>query len=215
MRHAAHRDGLFGAGAAQRIALAIVLSLAAHASAIWVIRAGPPKMALGTRTIEARILSVPERTEPEPAPEAPQPDRSVSIAPSAHTRDPSPAAETRSEGARAPEPIAIAPVQRAGRDEDVPLASDPIYHLITALDRPPAPLSAPDVCFPTGAAGEVTYELLIDETGVVNAAAVLSADPHGLPTARAAERCRALRFSPAIKDGRAVRSKVRLVVGTQ
>jgi outer membrane biosynthesis protein TonB len=95
----------------------------------------------------------------------------------------------------------------------VPLAADATYHPVSALDRPPSPLLRPDVCYPHGATGEVVYELLIDEAGVVTQAAVLTVKPLGLFTAAAAELCSKLRFSPAIKDGRAVRSRVRFVVG--
>jgi outer membrane biosynthesis protein TonB len=95
-----------------------------------------------------------------------------------------------------------------------PLAPDSTYHLITALDRPPAPLTRPDACYPYGATGEVAYELLIDEAGTVNQVTVLAVKPVGLFTAAAAELCSALKFSPAIKDGRAVRSRVRFVVSS-
>jgi len=95
----------------------------------------------------------------------------------------------------------------------VHFAPDTTYYPIAALDRLPAPLSAPDVCYPSGATGEVTYELLIDETGAVNQAALVSGSPAGLATAAAVELCRAIRFSPARKGGRDVRSRVRLVVG--
>lgn len=96
---------------------------------------------------------------------------------------------------------------------ELPFAPDTTYYPIAALDRLPAPLSAPDVCYPAGATGEVTYELLIDETGAVDQASVVSASPPGVATAAAAELCSAIRFSPAIKGGRNVRSRVRLVVG--
>ena len=95
----------------------------------------------------------------------------------------------------------------------MPWAPDTTYYSIAALDRLPAPLSAPDVCYPRGATGEVTYELLIDETGAVNQASVVGVSPPGLATAAAAELCSAIHFSPALKGGRAVRSRVRMVVG--
>jgi len=228
MHYAAHRHRIFEAGAAQRIAAAVVLSVAAHAAAIVAIRAGPPQAAIGAKTIEARMLPLLDQTGSETttvasSPEfsaAKEPDRSESVAPLTATgelgpAELAPAAEARPQPATTTEPIAHPSVQRPAQLQNIPLASDSTYHLITALDRPPAPLAAPDVCFPAGATGELTYELLIDETGIVNEAAILSAAPRGLPASEAVERCRALKFSPAIKDGRAVKSKVRLVVGTQ
>lgn len=107
--------------------------------------------------------------------------------------------------------LAIVLALRAG----APASGDaePIYYAIPALDQPPAPLTSPDECYPYGATGEVTYELMIDESGLVTRATVLDVKPQGLFTAAAAELCGRLKFSPAIKDGRTVRSRVRFVIG--
>jgi hypothetical protein len=196
----------------QRIGWAIALSAALHALAIVAIKAGPPRLPSAEKIpIEARIAlpapasgremqaapaSVPRREADEPL------VREVRAGPS-KPRLPAPAVPAER----------VAPVQPVAQAGDLPLDSDRPYYLVTSLDRPPVPLSAPDACYPRGATGEVTYELLIDETGVVNRAAVVVVRPAGLFTAAAAELCAAIRFSPAIKDGRAVRSQVRLVVG--
>lgn len=130
----------------------------------------------------------------------------------------SPAAQAdstqRSAAPTSPEPAPASGsrlAEEAGVGLHVP--TDTTYHTIAALDRPPVPLSQPDACYPQGATGEVVYELLIDERGTVRQADVLSVQPQGLFTAAAAELCARLKFSPAVKEGRSVRSRVRFVVG--
>jgi TonB family protein len=96
---------------------------------------------------------------------------------------------------------------------EVPALRDANYYPVASLDEYPRPLSAVDPCYPHGASGEVALLLLIDDTGVVNEVSVLEAKPEGLFTAGAIQACRELRFSPGRKDGRPVRSRVRLVLG--
>ena len=212
MRQAASRSGAAPADTVQRIGWALALSAALHALVIVAIQAGPPSLAVTEKTpIEAWIARPGQHAEPQmQAAPAPLPPAKVDAT---LVRE-APASESER---RLPEPAAaaapLAPVQQAAQPRDLPREPDRPYYPIASLDRPPVPLSAPDACYPRGAAGEVTYELLIDETGVVNQAAVVLVRPVGLFTAAAAELCAAIRFSPAIKDGRAVRSKVRLVVG--
>ena len=131
---------------------------------------------------------------------APQAARAESMA--------SPDASARSELVRP----ASSPLAEVG-DAGLSVPDDSTYYTIAALDRPPMPLSPPDACYPQGATGEVVYELLIDERGTVRQAEVLFVEPKGLFTAAAAQLCARVPFSPALKDGRSVRSRVRFVVG--
>ena len=207
----------FDADNARRIALALTLSVALHAALILAIRSGPPNIpnAAGP-PIEARIVVADRPTGPEAS------DSGTTALTDAVERSPAsvPVASNSAptghpaSAERAPQPLGSAPVNNTPTAAHAPLAPDSTYHLITALDRPPAPLTRPDACYPYGATGEVTYELLIDEAGTVNQATVLAVKPVGLFTAAAAELCSALKFSPAIKDGRAVRSRVRFVVSS-
>jgi outer membrane biosynthesis protein TonB len=201
---------------ARRLALALMLSVALHAGLIVAIRSGPPNVPTAAAvSIEARIVMADRPAEPEastdlgsaePADAVERSAESVPVALStAPARDPAIAE-------RAQQPLGSIQANNTPAAAQAPLAPDSTYHAITALDRPPAPLTRPDVCYPHGATGEVTYELMIDEAGSIIQAIVLAVKPVGLFTAAAAELCSAVKFSPAIKDGRAVRSRVRFVV---
>jgi hypothetical protein len=203
----------------RRLALALALSAVVHAGVILAIRAGPPNVSTAPgMPIEARIEPAERRAEPEPSPAAPssRPLQLVAEAPAANAPAAPPEPPPVPQLALAPgatAPAGNAQASSGATAAQTPLAPDSAYYAITALDRPPTPLTPPDACYPQGATGEVTYELLIDEAGVVNQATVLAVRPIGLFTAAAAELCSALRFAPAVKDGRAVRSRVRFVVG--
>ena len=212
MRRAASRIDRALAETGRRIGWALALSAALHALAIVAIRAGPPSLAATERTaIEARIALPEQHVEAQTQAAPASLPIAEAVEPLVREARAGPSKPRLPEPAVAAEPVVR--VQQAAQAGELPLDSDRPYYLIASLDRPPVPLSAPDACYPRGAVGEVTYELSIDETGVVNQASVVVVRPAGLFTAAAAELCSAIRFSPAIKDGRAVRSRVRLVVG--
>ena len=205
------------APARRRLGWALAASLLVHLLLIVSLKAGlPPQAAHLSGAIEARIaaLDAPQAQSEAQAQSAEPVLQSVQDVadPVAPAEVPSPAQPV---AARAqPEPV----TETADRDHRIdagPVAPsrEPTYYAITALDRPPVPLSPPDGCYPDGATEEVEYELLIDENGTVNRAVVLSVRPVGLFTAAAEELCAAVRFSPAVKDGRTVKSKIRLVLG--
>ncbi|MPZ42788.1 MAG: hypothetical protein GEV05_05145 [Betaproteobacteria bacterium] len=205
-------DASFDADTARRLAFALALSAVLHAAVILAIRAGPPDIPMAPgMPIEARI----EPAEPEPAASALASMQAVAESPATSFRAASQTAPAHEPlvTASASAPLGNDRASNAAVGAQAPLAADSTYYAITALDRPPAPLTRPDACYPHGATGEVTYELMIDEVGTVNQATVLAVKPVGLFTAAATELCSALKFSPAIKDGRTVRSRVRFVVG--
>jgi protein TonB len=210
-------DAGVDADTVRRLALALALSAVVHAGVILAIRAGPPNVSTAPgMPIEARIEPAEQRAEPEPSPAAPSSRPMQPVAaetPTAADASAAPPAPQLSLAPSVTAPAGNAQASDGATAVQTPLAPDSAYYAITALDRPPTPLTAPDACYPQGATGEVTYELLIDEAGVVNRATVLAVRPLGLFTAAAAELCSALRFTPAVKDGRAVRSRVRFVVG--
>jgi outer membrane biosynthesis protein TonB len=208
----------FEADDARRLAAALALSVAVHAGLILAIRAGPPNIPTGPGIpVEARIVIADRPAEPDAATAEPGSARLSDAAEATATNVPltsdTAPARDREVAASAPQPLGSVQSNKPATAVQAPLAPDPTYYAITALDRPPAPLTRPDDCYPHGASGEVTYELMIDEAGSVERATVLAVRPVGLFTAAAAELCSALRFSPAIKNGRAVRSRVRFVVG--
>jgi protein TonB len=84
---------------------------------------------------------------------------------------------------------------------------DPVYYAAKELDVYPMPLSAltpPQAPEP----GRVQLLTMIDETGAVTAAEVFDAEPTGRFDSDAVAIVSAVRFSPARKDGLAVRSRV-------
>ena len=96
---------------------------------------------------------------------------------------------------------------------DVPLITDPTWYQARQLDVFPRALSAVRPAYPelgTQAPlnGEVTLELLIDESGQVHAADVVRAVPEGYFEGAAVAAFREARFVPGQKDGHAVRSRV-------
>lgn len=95
----------------------------------------------------------------------------------------------------------------------MPFVRDPIYYAMAALDTPPRLMGTAEPCYPQGAVGEVTFQIAINEQGTVDEASVVAVKPQGLFTGAAVELCSRLKFTPATKDGRTVRSRVRLVVG--
>lgn len=122
--------------------------------------------------------------------------------------------ETSSDSA--PEPSPPVP-QRAPPPLEVPLIVDPIFYPPRELDVFPKSLAAVNPPFPRRAvdaqvSGTVTLELLIDETGLVHEATVLTATPEGYFEEAALESFRLARFTPAQKDGKVVRSKLAIQV---
>jgi len=209
-------DAGIDGGTRGRLAAALALSALLHAALVVMVQAGLPSTPTTAATpIEARI----EALEQPVVAQASSPAPALSLTQEAESavagfRAASPLTPEREAPAAASTVAAPSNEQTANRVTPLAsLAATPDYYAITALDRPPVPLTRPDACYPYGATGEVIYELLIDEAGAVNRATVLAVKPTGLFTAAAAELCSALRFSPAIKDGRAVRSRVRFVVG--
>jgi protein TonB len=206
------------AAAGRRLCWAFAFSLVFHLLLIVSLRAGlPPQAPGGAQALQARIA--PLDTSQPPVKEraqddiAPVPQSAQSAADALVTTEAPPAASPAATP-KPPEPAAetLDPVHRS--DAGLVAASrEPTYYAITALDRPPVPLSSPNSCYPEGASEEVEYELLIYENGIVDRAVVLAVHPLGLVTAAAEELCAAVRFAPAVKDGRAVKSRVRLVLG--
>jgi protein TonB len=201
---------------------ALGLSVALHVALVALIedRPGGASSLSGIRALEARIepqpphdgvaATSPEGVDATAAPEAPHREP-ASLAPAAPTpsqpgsRD---AIAATAVAVRA-QPAAAVPMPGA----EMPFVRDPTYYAMAALDTPPRLLESAQPCYPQGAVGEVAYQIAINEHGTVDEASVVSVQPQGLFTGAAAELCGRLKFAPATKDGRAVRSRVRLVVG--
>lgn len=93
-----------------------------------------------------------------------------------------------------------------------PVAAEPAYYESTQLDAPPRMLGDVQQVYPARARnaeveGFVTLSLLINERGEVEEVSVVKAQPQGYFEEAASAMLRKQRFSPAIKQGRAVKSR--------
>lgn len=96
---------------------------------------------------------------------------------------------------------------------ELPLLEDPTWYPAKQVDVHPTALypikpGYPDEGAEQGVEGNVVLLLLIDEAGTVKEAAVMEANPEGVFEESALAAFRNARFSPAQKNGRAVKSRV-------
>ncbi|HWQ39293.1 MAG TPA: TonB family protein [Burkholderiales bacterium] len=210
MQRVARREEAW-ARAAGRIALALLLSAALHLALVARLEISVGRQPAAAPSLQARL-------EPQPAPVSPpkQPVRPPARPPS----EPAPS--------MAPMPMAAAPPQAAQQVAEPLLAEqgraaeqtvlepapaievpiDPVYYAVHELDIYPMPLSAVRLESTAVPGGNVRVLVLIDETGWVTRAEIFEAQPPGVLDEAALQALRAARFSPARKDGRAVRSRV-------
>lgn len=97
--------------------------------------------------------------------------------------------------------------------EDRAGAPDATYYAARQLDRYPELITALELKFPSDidlavSAGHVLLLVLIDAQGRVNDASVVEAAPPGVFDEDATRALWSARFTPAVKDGRAVRSRL-------
>jgi protein TonB len=197
-----------------RLIKAVVFSFLLHLALLVGIPVNPtggvPQM---VSVITARLEPASADSEPvansvDVAPEtmpAPRPDKPPKAADAK--------AETKPEPVRASEPPPAAPASGI----EVPFIRDPTYYPAKQLDVYPQPLGQIRLDYPESAAsakvdGRLLILLLIDEFGVVNDASVVESQPEGYFEDAALTVFRAARFSPAQKQGRAVKSRVLLQV---
>ena len=142
-----------------------------------------------------------------PVPEAPpSPDRDARRAPLA--KQPAGSAE------RVPDGHSPAGAARPGAETPaLPPAPDPHYYPARELDDYPRPLAPLRIDRLAGdGAGEARLELLIDERGVVQDVIVVGPAVPGRAEEKLLATLAATLFLPALKDGRAVRSRIVLSV---
>jgi periplasmic protein TonB len=190
------------AAALARLAFALLASLALHT--LLVVRVGQgPERPPSSPVIRARLA--PPSVEPgSPAAVTPAPVPSV-------VAEPLPGAIAAAPLPGDAEPVAppapgTTPVEP--ERESVRLPLDLTYYPAAELDAYPVPVRAIAFEFPEAPGGWVLVETSIGETGQVDEATVLDADPAGLLDAPALEALRRTRFQPARRDGREVRSRV-------
>ena len=199
-----------------RLVKAVVLSFLLHLALLIGIPVNPtggvPQL---VSTITARLEPAAPESEPVAEILATVPDNTVTPPPPIAEKPQSPRdvkAEPKAEPARAKEPASS---PSAGFE--VPFIRDPTYYPAKQLDVYPQPLAAIRLDYPESAAnakvdGRLVVLLLIDEFGVVNDASVVESQPEGYFEDAALAVFRAVRFAPAQKQGRAVKSRVMLQV---
>jgi protein TonB len=94
---------------------------------------------------------------------------------------------------------------------DLGLATDR-YYLSSEVDVRAEPIGETNLVYPQSAyqqrlPGKVTVSILISQRGSVDEVAVVKADPPGIFEQAALSAARELKFSPALRGGRAVKSK--------
>lgn len=204
-------------GPAQRLLLALTVSVALHFALIFLVKVAPPQ------SNKARNIVIEVRLE-----EVSQPTVKAAIAAltQKQTEIPLPKLESAPvKPVEPPKPIEQKPLPAAVQAEEksplpsveVPLVEDPTFYPAKQLDIQPKALAPVNPVFPDKAAndnvsGEVTLLLLIDEAGKVRDLAVVDAKPEGYFDESALSAFRNTRWAPAQKDGRIVKSRVMIRV---
>lgn len=197
-----------------RVVVALAISLALHAALVLGVRGEAPGAATGSGTLDVWLVA--ESPLPRPAPAQANPV----IHESARAETPpdsAPTAPPRPVHAGEATPPAEA-VETAPRpDRGMPLAFDPTYYPVRALDVPPVPRAPIEPVYPRGAEAErqtglIRMVLRIEADGRVSAAEVIQAEPAGVFEDSARAAFLAARFSPGQRGGRPVRSQLLIEV---
>ena len=197
-----------------RLIKAVVLSFLLHLALLIGIPVNP------TGGVPQMVTTITARLEPATADSEPVADTVAVVpdaAPAPNADKPQRATETKA--VTKPEPVRAIeqPASSPSGGIEVPFIRDPTYYPAKQLDVYPQPLSQIRLDYPESAAsakvdGRLLVLLLIDEFGVVNDASVVEAQPEGYFEDAALAVFRAARFSPAQKQGHAVKSRVLLQV---
>ena len=195
----------------RRLALACALSAAVHIALLSGVPVNPTGGALNVvTTITARLVSaVAESAAQDELPAAP-----AAELPAPALRDDPAAKPAASTAALKP---ASSPAATPSTGLDIPLIRDPVYYSPRELDAFPAALApiqpaCPETATAQRVNGQVRLLVLIDEFGLVNDASVLDAQPAGYFEEPTLAAFRAARFSPAQRQGHAVKSRATLLV---
>src|SRR5258706_3355509 len=196
-----------------RLLAALSASLLLHGSilvGVEVRRLGASRVPAAPRTVR---MVAREQRDALPA----EPAADLAVVPGGSAASQSPAASPAPAAHPAAASPAAAPIPDAASTAALPLAIDPTYYTWREVDVPAKLLGDGSPPYPREAAearlaGVVRLEVWIDETGRVAEAQILGAIPPGVFDQATLEHYRALRFVPALKNGVAVRSRLRFVV---
>lgn len=208
-------DSLLEHPAAQRLVLALVISLAFHLAIVLLIRVAPAQVKPPRNVVIEVNLEEASRPAIKAAIAAlEQKQAEASLTQTAPTQ--TPPAEPKPAKASKPESLPNASQEQAKSalpTLEVPLIEDPTFYPAKQLDVHPKALSPISPVYPDKAAsdnvsGEVTLLLLIDETGTVRDLDVVDARPEEYFEESALNAFRNTRWATAQKDGRIVKARV-------
>jgi TonB family protein len=194
---------------ALRLSLTLILSIAAHLVLIFAVRGTQIAVASKTtaRVLEARLVdsreAAPANISPENMPILPPLPKLTKV----------PGKPRENVAALAPR----LPPPNLSPTVALPLPFDPTYYTwrevdVTAKFRDEENLPYPKVVADASVSGRVVIEVWVDETGKVDDAKVIEADPPGHVEEAIVAYYRGLAFSPAMKDGKTKRFRARFLV---
>ncbi|MBZ0104370.1 MAG: TonB family protein [Sulfuricella denitrificans] len=205
-----------GAEAAEKMALSLAASLLLHFALIFGLQIrSVPAVSHASPVIQARLVEVPQITtvkSPEPS--------ALLVKTQEPAPLPLPLSEPAVSGPPAPAPPASAATPESSEplpSIEMPLIEDTKYYPAVEVDVHPSALQViqpryPDEAAGASVAGSVVLVLLLDESGKVQALSVEEASPPGVFEQSAMDAFRNARFSPAQRNGRVVKSRVRIKV---
>jgi protein TonB len=201
--------------ASRRLLLALAMSGALHLSLLYTVRFVPPAPAPSPPSLHARLLLNDVPAQRRVAPAEPYPARRERLRHAVHTGAAMPSLQTAAtvSPARGEFGQTAIDAPAAPAELELPLPLDLTWYPVRQLDVLPQPLVVPQPAYPEQAAvqsvrGEVTLLVLVDEAGAVHEVSVVDAQPEGYFEDAARTAFQAVRFEPARKDGRAVRSRI-------
>ncbi|MFH2211311.1 MAG: TonB family protein [Pseudomonadota bacterium] len=206
-----------GAETAEKLALTLAASLILHFALIFglQIRAAPSTSHV-SRVIQARLVEAPDIAPAVVTAQPPEPESLVVEAQEAPLPPPEP--QTPDSAATSPQASAAVPEMNTSLPSiEVPLIEDPTYYPALEVDVHPTALKIIQPIYPDEAAsanvtGSVVLVLLLDESGKVQELSVEEANPAGMFEQSALAAFRNARFSPAQRNGRVVKSRMRIKV---
>ncbi|MEW6562376.1 MAG: TonB family protein [Pseudomonadota bacterium] len=195
----------------RRLTLALGVSVALHGALLLANRGFTAIPAASTPlTLVARLAPAAPVPQPATEPAAPETPAKATRASTQRTEAiPSPAQ---------PAPIATATTAPAPETAaSPPPAAEPEYYPTESLDAIPKLLTKMRQTYPPrardgGIEGSVTLELWINERGEIDQASVIKAQPRGYFEEAALAMLRGQRYSPPMKNGRAVRGRYQFTV---
>lgn len=203
--------------AGERFALTLAGSLILHFALVFGLQIRPQITPHSTPAIlQARLvdaaLDAPRAPPTPPDPQAMKPlPEDVPLPAPQPDSEPVPQREQLAPSAAPTEKTTSLPII------EVPLIEDPTYYKASEVDVHPSALQViqpayPDEAASANVAGSVVLLLLLDEGGKVQDISVEEASPPGYFEKSALEAFRNARFSPAQRQGRVVKSRVRIKV---